>query len=136
MKVWYVYALLTVITWGLWGLFTKLAANYSSSRQALLFQFVGVVAVAVIVLAVERFRIQWSLPGFSWAALGGFCAFVGFLTFFAALDGGKASTVVTLSALYPVVTIALSMVFLHEALTLRQGIGVAVALVACALLAG
>jgi transporter family protein len=136
VKIWYLYALLTVITWGLWGLFTKLAANYSSSRQALLFQFVGVLAVAAIVLALERFRIQWSLAGFSWAALGGFCAFIGFLTFFAALDGGKASTVVTLSALYPVVTIALSVIFLREALTLRQGLGIVVALVACALLAG
>ena len=135
MKTWYIYAVLTVVTWGLWGVFSKLAANYSKPKQALLFQTVGVLAFAIVVLFMERFRFEWSLPGFSWAALGGFFAFVGFLTFFAALDTGKASTVVTLSALYPLVTILLSVSFLHETLTTRQGIGIAVALVASVLLA-
>ena len=135
MKTWYVYAVLTVVTWGLWGVFSKLASNYSKPKQALLFQTVGVLAFAIVVLFMERFRFEWSLPGFSWAALGGFFAFVGFLTFFAALDTGKASTVVTLSALYPLVTILLSVSFLHETLTARQGIGIAVALVASVLLA-
>ena len=135
MKTWYVYAVLTVVTWGLWGVFSKLASNYSKPKQALLFQTVGVLAFAVVVLFMEKFRFEWSLPGFTWAALGGFFAFVGFLTFFAALDTGKASTVVTLSALYPLVTILLSVSFLHETLTTRQGIGIAVALVASVLLA-
>ncbi len=121
LKIWYVYSVLTVVTWGLWGVFSKLASNYSKPKQALLFQTVGIMLFAVIVLFMERFRFEWSLPGFSWAALGGFLAFVGFLTFFAALDGGKASTVVTVSALYPLVTILLSIAFLHERLTPRQG---------------
>ena len=42
---------------------------------------------------------------------------------------------VTLSALYPVVTILLSIAFLHEKLTMRQGAGIAFALVASVLLA-
>jgi transporter family protein len=85
---------------------------------------------------MERFRIEWSAPGFCWAAAGGFCAFVGFLTFFAALEEGKASTVITLSALYPLVTIVLSILFLHEKLSMRQGLGIAFAMVASVLLAG
>jgi bacterial/archaeal transporter family protein len=135
LKIWYVYCVLTVVTWGFWGVFSKLASNYSKPKQALLFQTLGVLAFAVVVLIIEKFHFEWSLPGFSWAALGGFFAFVGFLTFFAALEQGKASTVVTLSALYPLVTILLSMAFLHERLTTRQGIGIAFALIACGLLA-
>jgi bacterial/archaeal transporter family protein len=135
LKIWYLYTALTVVTWGLWGVFSKLASNYSRPKQSLLFQTAGVLAFAVIVLCMERFRFEWSLPGFSWAALGGFFAFIGFLTFFAALDQGKASTVVTLSALYPLVTILLSIAFLHERLTTRQGIGIVFALIASALLA-
>jgi transporter family protein len=58
------------------------------------------------------------------------------LTFFAALDHqGKASTVVTLSALYPLVTFVLSIAFLHERLTLRQTMGIIFAVVASVLLA-
>ena len=135
MKVWYVYTILTVLTWGLWGVFSKLASNYAKPKQALLFQTVGVLAFAIVVLFMEKFHFEWSAAGFGWAALGGFFAFVGFLTFFAALDQGKASTVVTLSALYPLVTIVLSVAFLHERLTMRQGIGIVLALVASALLA-
>jgi transporter family protein len=135
LKTWYLYSLLTVVTWGLWGLLSKLASNYAKPRQALIFQTVGVLAFGLIVLLVERFKIEWSLAGFSWAALGGFLAFVGFLTFFAALEQGKASTVVTLSALYPLVTIVLSITLLHEKLTTRQGVGIVLALIASALLA-
>ena len=135
MKPWYIYAVLTVLTWGLWGVFSKLASNYSKPRQALLFQTVGVLAFAIVVLVMGKFRFEWSTPGFTWAALGGFFAFVGFLTFFAALEDGKASTVVTLSALYPLVTILISIAFLHEKLNARQGIGIALALIASVLLA-
>ncbi len=135
MKIWYLYAILTIVTWGLWGVFSKLAANYAKPRQALLFQTVGVLAFAAVVLVVERFNIEWSTPGFSWAALGGFFAFIGFLTFFAALEKGDTSTVVTLSALYPMVTILISIAFLHERLTTRQGVGIVLALIASALLA-
>lgn len=135
MKIWYFYAVMTVVTWGLWGVFSKLASNYTKPRQALLFQTVGVIAFALLVLVLENFKIEWNFAGFSWAALGGFFAFVGFLTFFAALEKGSASTVVTLSALYPLVTILISIAFLHERLTTRQGVGIALALVASALLA-
>jgi transporter family protein len=135
LKIWFVYALLTVVTWGLWGVFSKLASNYSKPRQALLFQTVGVLAFTLIVLSIEKFHFEWNLAGFSWAALGGFFAFIGFLTFFAALEKGNASTVVTLSALYPLVTILISISLLHERLTTRQVVGIALALVASALLA-
>ena len=135
MKTWYLYTLLTLSQWGLWGICSKLASTYSKPKQALLFQSVGVVAFALLVLLIERFRIEWSLPGFSWAAAGGFFAFVGFLTFFAALEGGKASTVITLSALYPLVTILLSIAFLHEKLSARQAVGIGFALIASVLLA-
>ena len=135
MKIWYLYAILTVVTWGLWGVFSKLASNYAKPRQALLFQTVGVIAFALVVLVMENFKIEWHLAGFSWAALGGFFAFIGFLTFFAALEKGSASTVVTLSALYPLVTILISISFLHERLNTRQGVGITLALIASALLA-
>ncbi|HTC65777.1 MAG TPA: EamA family transporter [Candidatus Acidoferrum sp.] len=135
MKVWYVYAVLTVVTWGLWGVCSKIAATYAKPRQALLFQTVGILAFALLVLALEKFKIEWNAAGFGWAALGGFLAFAGFLTFFAALDQGKASTVVTLSALYPLVTILMSIGFLHEKLSMRQGIGIVAALIASVLLA-
>lgn len=135
MKIWYLYAVLTVVMWGIWGVFSKLAAAHARPRQMLIFQSIGVLAFAILVLAIEKFKVERSLPGFGWSFAAGFFTFIGFLTFFAALEQGKASTVVTLSALYPVVTIVLSILFLHEKLTMRQVSGIVFALVASVLLA-
>jgi transporter family protein len=93
-------------------------------------------AFGLVVLSLERFHIDWSPPGFAWSAGAGFVNFVGFLAFFAAVEKGKVSTVIAMSSLYPVVTIALSVLFLHETITPREGLGVACALLAGFLLAG
>jgi transporter family protein len=102
----------------------------------LIFQAVGVIAFALLVLFIERFQIQPTAAGFGWSFAAGFINFVGFLAFFAAVQKGKVSTVISLSSLYPVVTIALSMLLLHEKITKREGLGIAFALAAGWLLAG
>jgi bacterial/archaeal transporter family protein len=100
-----------------------------------LFQTAGVSVFAVAASFLEKFHFEWSLPEFGRAALGGFLAFVAFLTFCAGLAKGNASTVVTLSALYPLVTILLRIAFLQEKLTPRLGGGIVMALIASVLLA-
>jgi transporter family protein len=136
MKPWLFYSLMTLLCWGLWGVFSKLASNYSRPRQTLIFQAVGVVAFALLVLFIEQFQIQRTAAGFGWSFAAGFINFVGFLAFFAAVQKGKVATVISLSSLYPVVTIALSMLLLHEKITKREGLGIAFALAAGWLLAG
>jgi transporter family protein len=136
MKPWLFYSLMTLLCWGLWGVFSKLASNYSRPRQTLLFQAVGVVGFALLVLFIEQFQIQRTAAGFGWSFAAGFINFVGFLAFFAAVQKGKVSTVISLSSLYPVVTIALSILLLHEKITKREGLGIAFALAAGWLLAG
>ena len=59
---------MTVVAWGVWGVFSKLASNYTRPRQTLLFQVVGVMAFGLVVLSLERFHIDWSPPGFTWSA--------------------------------------------------------------------
>lgn len=136
MKPWLLYSFLTLLCWGLWGVFSKLASNYSRPRQTLLFQAVGVIAFAVMVLAIEQFQVQRTAAGFGWSFAAGFVNFVGFLAFFAAVQKGKVATVISLSSLYPVITIALSVLLLHEKITKREGLGIALALTAGWLLAG
>ena len=56
---------------------------------------------------------------------------LGALTSFAALEsGGKASVVISLISLYPLVTVGFAVTVLHERLTLAQGVGVGLALAA------
>ena len=136
MKPWILYALATLMAWGVWGFCSKLASNYGRPRQTLLFQVAGVMAFGFIVLSMERFQVAWSPQGFAWSAAAGFVNFIGFLTFFAAVEKGKVSTVIAMSSLYPVVTIVLSILFLHEKISGREGLGIVCALLAGFLLAG
>ncbi len=136
MKPWMLSALVTLLAWGVWGFFSKLASTYTRPRQTLLFQVAGVMAVGLVVLSLERFHIDWSPQGFSWSFAAGFVNFIGFLFFFAAVEKGKVSTVIAMSSLYPVVTIVLSILFLQEKISAREGLGIVCALLAGFLLAG
>jgi transporter family protein len=97
---------------------------------------VGVMAFGLVVLTMERFHIAWTPQGFGWSVAAGFVNFVGFLFFFAAVEKGKVSTVIAMSSLYPVVTIVLSVLFLQEKISAREGLGIVCALLAGFLLAG
>ncbi len=134
MNSWQLFTVVTLLTWGIWGFASKLAANAVPPKTALLFQCVGVLGFSFLVLSLERFHVPWSKPGFGWAFLAGFFAFVGFLAYFAALAKGPTSVVVVVTALYPLVTILLSVALLHERLNLRQGVGIALAVVAAVIL--
>ena len=50
------------------------------------------------------------------------------------MSRGKASVVITMTALYPLVTILLSFIFLRETIAIKQGIGIMLALLAMLLL--
>ncbi len=134
MNSWQLFTVLTLLMWGIWGFASKFAANAVPPKAALLFQCVGVLVFSLVILAVERFHVTWSKPGFGWAFVAGFFAFIGFLTYFAALQKGPTSVVVVVTALYPLLTILLSLTFLHERLNLRQGVGIVLAIVAAVIL--
>jgi drug/metabolite transporter (DMT)-like permease len=93
--------------------------------------------IAISATLVVFVPIHWHLrPSIYWAAVvGGTLNGLGALTSFTALEsGGKASVVISLISLYPLVTVAFAVTILHERLTLAQAFGVAFAIVAAILL--
>ncbi len=64
-----------------------------------------------------------------WALAGSaLCGALGLATFYLALDRGKASAVVPLISVYPLITTVLAVAFLNETLTTLQMVGVGCAL--------
>ena len=133
MKAWMIYALLTVLLWGLWGFLPKLASTYIGPNSSLLFQTIGNLIVALIVLIGINFRPEIHLTGITYAALAGITGSLGALFFINAITRGESSVVVTITALYPVITIILSFLFFRETITLKQGIGIGFALISMVL---
>jgi transporter family protein len=86
----------------------------------------------IIVLRSPRFRKgERRRAGIGWAFLTGILGGTGNIAFFHALViGGKASIVVPATALFPVVTVILATVLLHERMRRIQQAGLGLAIVA------
>jgi len=129
-------AVVTLILWGVWGLFQKLATNQMAPRDVYLVAVVGMIAVAVVVLATSDSPLQLNTRGIFLALLAGICSSLGGFLFLHAVSRGKASIVIPFTALYPLVTIILSFTVLNETISAKQGMGIVLALISMVLLAG
>ena len=124
---WLVLALATVVLWTGWSFLGKVALESASPFQATLLFGVASVIAGAVSLAVGGRDLSWSasalwLAGLS-AALGG----AGLITFYLALDRGKASLVAPVVGLYPAIVALLSVALLSERLTALQAVGIALA---------
>jgi transporter family protein len=95
----------------------------------------GALSVVSIMFAASRFTVSLNFEGTFFGVLAGACSSLGGLLFLQAMSKGEAAIVITFTALYPVVSIILSFVLLHETITLKQGIGIVLALLSMVLLA-
>lgn len=133
----YTYLFLIIITWGIWGFLGKYALKYVNISSlvlletiwAILFQF-----VLIFLLFYWKGKFQLNSTGILLTMLTAFFSMLGLVLFYFTLSKTKVSVLVPLTALYPVITVILSFVFLKEKVTLVQGIGIALAVVAGVLL--
>lgn len=127
---WLWYSILTLLAWGIVGLLQKLSTNHVSAESSLIWLVVGF-------LLLEPFFYRgpaifhYTKVNLIYALLSGLLNAVGAWALFASLkSGGKASIVSPLTALYPVVVIALVPFLLHESVPRLQWAGVGCALIA------
>lgn len=136
MALWLTFAVCCVGFWGVWGFVAKLTTARGMHPLALS-------AVSSLATMLTAWSVFFFLGGAPWgksqgnvpfALLTGILGSAGAISFFLALQHGRASLVVPLSALYPAVTILLSLIFLNERPSLTQTLGIVLALVASLLL--
>ena len=135
MREWILPAIGTFIFWGVWGFIPKLTTKYIGSKSAVVYEVIGGILVAVILLYTLNFRPESHPRGIVLAMVTGVVGFLGSLTFMIAASKGQISLVVSLTALYPALSIFLAMVILNEPITLKQGMGIFLALIAMLLVA-
>lgn len=136
MSAWLPAALLSLFSFGLWGLFTKLAVQHIDFKSALIYQTLGVILIGLITLNTINYKPMIDTKGFSYALLMGLAYGVGCLFYFVAASKGKIITIVTLTSLYPVVTIFFAYLLLKEGVSLKQCLGIVCAFLAIFLLSG
>jgi transporter family protein len=135
IPAWLLFAAVALVFWGITGVTQKLSTNRISSQLSFLwFAWAMVVISALLARTVP---IHWHLRPviLALSIAGGVLNGLGALTSFAALEsGGKASVVISLISLYPLLTVAVAVLFLHERLAPLQALGAVLAIIAAILL--
>jgi transporter family protein len=130
MENWIVTAIISLVIYGFWGFFPKLAVSYINPVSALIFQVAGAMVIGLFCLALTGFHPETHPRGILFALLTGISGVLGTLFYFMAASRGKIGVVVSITALYPLITILLAFFFLKEPLTFKQLLGMFFSLVA------
>jgi len=127
MVRWLFWTLVTVFSWGLWAILSKLLAEQVvSPAQCQAVSTLGVVPVLVMLWALpepptDGHRVRGVLLGLA----SGVVSCLGNIAYFDIFSRGtKASAVVPVTALYPVVTVLLAIPILKERLNTVQMAGI------------
>lgn len=129
MHNWFLLTMVSLALFGLTGVTQKLSTNHISFEMSFIYFSIAVTVVSLLVIVFEPLSWRSLGPGiFALAALGGLLNGLGALTSFAALEkGGKASVVIPIINLFPLVTVIGAWLFMGEALTGRQVWGLVLA---------
>jgi transporter family protein len=135
MHIWLGFAVLALVFWGITGVTQKLSTNSISSERSFLWFCWAMVALSAVVLLVSRPHGGLGTVVVLSSIAGGTLNGMGAWTSFRALEsGGKASIVISLISLYPLLTVGLAVLLLGERLTLTQTAGAVTAIAAAILL--
>ncbi|MGP3667711.1 MAG: EamA family transporter [Candidatus Bathyarchaeota archaeon] len=131
---WLILTILTVLFWGFWAFLIKLASEQLGWLQV--FIIINTVYLAVTLALYLWFKPQLTIPLSPLICIvtAGLLGSIGTILFYTALQVGKASLIVPVTALYPVVTVALSLLILHETVTFKQILGIILAMLAILLI--
>jgi transporter family protein len=134
MKNWYWFSLATMFCWGAWGIFGKLASAQINSKLLVLVSITASFLLLWVLFLATGFEVERNARGIGYAVLAGVAGSIGSIFFYLALREGKTSVVVPLTALYPLITVALSVLFLREEISGVKILGIVLALAASILL--
>lgn len=136
MTTWVSYSLTALCFWGLWGFCEKVASRSVVPGNLIILSTLGGLSVfpVYLLLFAKQFKFSWQNPDYYMSLAGGMASAIGGLFFYYAISKGEASRVVTVSSLYPLISVILACLFLNEALTPQKIAGIACAVAAVVLL--
>jgi len=135
-NLWFVYALITTLTWGVWGAFSEIPEKngFPGSLTYVVWSFTMLLP-AIIVLRSSGWKIEHDAKSIMLGLAIGFLGAGGQLALFiGALNQGPAYLVFPIISLSPVVTVILSLMFLKEKASGRGWMGILLAILAIPLL--
>ena len=132
MPPWLRWSVLALLSWGVWAIMAKLIGGALSGAHNQALSTLGILPVMLAMGVTRKFSSPGSRrQGMLYALASGAVSCIGNVFYYDALSrGGKAATIVPLTALYPLATILLAILLLKERLNRIQLGGVLVSLIA------
>ena len=134
MTNWLTPALIAFVFWGVWAFLPKIATQYINPNSVIVYEVIGSVIVGLIALLSVDFKLQTQPLGIFWAVIIGALGLGGSFAYVYAVSKGPVGIISIFTALYPILTILLAYFVLHEPITIKQAIGMVMALAAIFLL--
>jgi len=128
-RAWLTYALVTTVSWGIWGAFTGLPANHGFP-ETLIYVVWALTMIPPALFALHRvgWRLQHDARSIVYGGLIGLLGAGGQMLLFHAVRTGPAYLIFPVISLSPVVTVVLSLALLHERTAKLGALGIVLAL--------
>ena len=132
MPAWLILTFVALLSWGAWAVLSKVAGDALTPELSQALSTLGTLPLLVPLALSKRAPLRGvSRRGLLLALIGGVVTCLGNVAYYAALARGeKVATVVSLTALYPLVTVLLAVLVLRERLNRVQLLGLGLSLAA------
>ncbi len=132
MPRWLIAAILAVLSWGVWAILSRFTGDAITAAQSQALSTLGLLPVMIALSCSRRLTATGNRRrGILTGLAAGLCGCAGNIAYYHALNmGEKASTVIPLTAMYPLVTIVLAMALLRERINSIQTLGLGLSLIA------
>jgi uncharacterized membrane protein len=132
MRPWLIWTLVALLSWGIWAVLSKVLGDALTPEQSQVLSTLGMLPILLPLACSRHVSLRGaSRKGLLLALFGGVVTCLGNIPYYSALARGeKVATVVSLTALSPLVTILLAVLVLRERMNRIQIAGIALSFVA------
>lgn len=134
-KLWLLFILITVCTWGVWGAFSGYQIQHGIPDTIVYIAWaLSMIPCAIVALIIKKGKVQHDWKSIGLGAAVGLLGAGGQLVLFKALTQGPSYIIYPFISMSPVIVITLAAIFLKERASKWQIAGIVVALAAILLL--
>lgn len=119
---------IVILGWGTGSLFYSLANNRIHSVLMSTIATLVYLAITPLYFLIFKVEYNWNISGIVYSIIGATLMSIGTMAYCYLLQKGGAGQITSAAALYPALTVLLSVLFLHEQFTFKRAIGIALAL--------
>jgi bacterial/archaeal transporter family protein len=135
-KIWLLPAIGAMLVWGLWAFLPKIALQSMQPHSVIFYEAFGNLCVSMPVFIFHlRGKLQKDALAISVISASSVLTVAAIMCYFYALKHGPVAVVVTMTAMYPVVSLFLARIFFKERLNKIQMVAVVMAMLSILLLA-